>query len=209
MSARPVPASVVEDLRLRVEAVAPHLVDTAAPPNDPLRRYARVTRVHIHGILRAAAAAGDAEAGRLGRYARDGNQLHQLVTQQPAPDCSACEPLLMIMFGLGTGIGRDMYSFFPCCTQRRGSAVALKKNKKEIRRDAPRLALQLACSANDEWRAPPCGRHRATDEPLRAPLRPGVRRHPRRTGGRLWAHFPTVPPLCCRSRVPRTHSGPQ
>lgn len=90
VSARIVPAAVVDDLRAQLETAAPHLIDAGTPPADPLHRYARVTRVHVHGILRAAAA----DARPLGRYARDANHLHHMLTRQPPPDCSACEPLL-------------------------------------------------------------------------------------------------------------------
>lgn len=92
---RPVPDAVVEEVRQQIESSAQYLVDATVPLEDPRRRYAGITRVHILSLLRGSG------NGRYSRWYRDSHYLHHVITQQTPPDLSDCENILMLMFGMG------------------------------------------------------------------------------------------------------------
>jgi hypothetical protein len=98
---RPVPDAVVEDVRQQIEASAHHLIDHKAQADDPVRRYAAVTRVHMLCILRGTG------GGRYSRWYRDSHYLHHVITRQTPPDLSDCENILVLIpvTQLGHGMG--------------------------------------------------------------------------------------------------------
>ena len=79
-ASRPVLDDVVEDVRQQIEATARHLINDAHPPDEPEKRYAAITRVHVLCVLRGAAA-----AGRFNRWYRESHYLHGVITRQPRP----------------------------------------------------------------------------------------------------------------------------
>ena len=107
LPSRPVPPDVVDEVRCQLEASAQHLIDQGAGAEDPARRYVRVTRVHMLGLLRMAA------GGRYSRWSRDSHHLHAVITAQPPPDLADCESLLMVMFAMGTVSPRGAFFFVP------------------------------------------------------------------------------------------------
>jgi hypothetical protein len=94
-ASRVIPDTVVDEIRQQIESSAQHLLDTAAPPDDPVRRYAGVTRVHVLSLIRSNG------GGRYSRWYRDSHYFHHVITRQPPPDLSDCENILMLMFGTG------------------------------------------------------------------------------------------------------------
>lgn len=86
---RPVPPTVISEIRDQIEASARHLISTDA--TDPLERYARVTRVHVLSLLRT--------MGN-NRWYRESHYIHATITGQPPPDISELQSTMMFMFGV-------------------------------------------------------------------------------------------------------------
>lgn len=89
---RPVPDAVIDDIRQQIEG-ARHLIQM--DESEPLKRYARVTRVHVLCILRSNG------SNRYSRWYRESHHIHQRITHQPPPDISDIEPtMLFVLFRL-------------------------------------------------------------------------------------------------------------
>ena len=86
------PSTVVDSVRDHIETTASHLID---PHTEPLLRYQRVTRVHVMCILRGTS------NGKYSKWYRESHYLHHVITQQPPPDLTDTENILVVMFGMG------------------------------------------------------------------------------------------------------------
>lgn len=90
---RSVPLDVIDNIRKQLEDSARHLIDMST--EDRIKRYARVTRVHVMSLLR------NHKCGTYSRWYRESHYIHHVITDQPPPDISALETPLMVLFGVG------------------------------------------------------------------------------------------------------------
>jgi hypothetical protein len=70
---RPVPEEVVVDIEEHLLDTARHLIDLTVPEADRIRRFARVTRVHILSLLRTTG------NGKYSRWYRESHYIHRPV----------------------------------------------------------------------------------------------------------------------------------
>ena len=77
---RNVPLTVIDSVRKHIETTASHLVDSIHGLDEPLMRYARITRVHVMCILRST------PGGIFSRWYRDSHFFHHVITKQQPPN---------------------------------------------------------------------------------------------------------------------------